>query len=172
MNRRKGSQWNLLPLKKNKHHKYASMNRENSNKLRNRNLIRKAIFRKSGIEQYYTFRVLHCASLRGKLRQEHHLGQEFKTKLGTIAIACLEKGVLNSDNKVHHTQTGEMALAVQAWRSVLDPRDPGEVEGENQLPRVVLWSLCTHCGVCGCPIMHSYIHSKYLRRKKILNIFK
>lgn len=114
------------------------MNRENSNKLRNRNLIRKAIFRKSGIEQYYTFRVFHCASLRGKLRQEHHhLSQEFKTKLGTIAIACLEKAILNSD-KVHYTQTGEMALAVQAWRSVLDPRDPGEVEGENQLPRVVL----------------------------------
>lgn len=102
------------PIKKNKHHKYASMNRENSNKLRNRNLIRKAIFRKSGIEQYYTFRVFHCASLHGKLRQEHHLSQEFKTKLGTIAIACLEKAVLNSDNKVHYSQTGEMAPAVQA----------------------------------------------------------
>lgn len=98
------------------------MNRENSNKLRNRNLIRKAIFRKSGIEQYYTFRVFHCASLHGKLRQEHHLSQEFKTKLGTIAIACLEKAVLNSDN-------GYIILRLGRWHLLCGPEDLSWVLG-------------------------------------------
>lgn len=41
-------------LKKDKYCKYVFMNGGNSNKLRNRNLIRNSISRKPRIEQYYT----------------------------------------------------------------------------------------------------------------------